>query len=360
MPGTNNFKTTLLSAAATAALLASAGVANAATPHPTPTTTSSEVSSTTDTTTALTTEQQLTQTQIISQTVLNHLNNVNINRQLDGAQVAGLPETGISAGEETAAVGQKLSAWTSFSYNEAENDSPGIAYESDTKSASIGLDYKLADPLTIGFFVSKSWSDTDSAFNGGGSETDGTTFGPYVSIAFNDWLSMDASYARTSSEIDNRRVAGGVTITGTQDSTTDYFAAGLTASHWFANSIGLSGRVGYSISETKNDAYVDSTGTAIASSSTDLDQLQVGGRAMYYTSNVMPYVGVTYINDVNAAAVRTAANPQPANDDDDFLLQAGLSLYGDTAFSGGIDLSYNAAREENDAWGIGANVSYSF
>lgn len=319
------------------------------------------ITPTTDTTTGTTTEQQINDAQRIGLTVQNHLFNIGAGRALEAAQFAGISQNGVSAGEQTQRIGQSLSVWSSASYNESENDSPGIAYDADTTSVSLGLDYRLGRPLTIGFFVSKSWTDTDSAFNGGGSETDGTTFGPYVSVTLADWLSADFSYALTNSDIDNRRVTpAGLTITGSQDSSTDFFSAGLNASHWYQNGIGVSGRLAYSYSETENDAYTDSTGTPIAASKTELGQVQIGGRVMYYMSNFMPYAGVTYINDINRDTVRTVANPQPANDEDDVLLQAGVSIFGDGPLSGGLDLSYNAAREENDAWGLGGSVSYAF
>ncbi|MDW3097126.1 MAG: autotransporter outer membrane beta-barrel domain-containing protein [Alphaproteobacteria bacterium] len=319
------------------------------------------VSSTSDTSSALLPEQIIDQTRIVSTTLNNHLTNIQAGHALENAQFAGMPMSGVSAGEDVAPLGQNVNAWVSYSRNESENDAPGIAYESDTDSVSAGLDFILGGPVTVGFFVSQSWTDTGSAFNAGGSDTDSTTFGPYLSVTITDWLSLDASYARTSSSTDNRRVtAAGVTVTGTQDGATNYYSFGAGLSHWFDGGIGVSGRLGYNSSNTKNDAYTDSTATVVASSKANLAQLQVGGRVMYYTQNFMPYIGATYINDVNRDKVRTAANPQPANDEDDVLLQAGVSLFGDTSFSGGLDLSYNAAREENEAWGIGGNVSYRF
>lgn len=319
------------------------------------------VSSTSDTSSALLPEQIIQQTQIVSTTVTNHLTNLQAGRALENTQVAGAPMSGVSAGENIEPLGQNVNAWVSYSHNETENDAPGIAYDADTDSVSVGLDFILGGPITVGFFVSQAWTDTSSAFNGGGSDTDSTTFGPYLSVTITDWLSLDASYAHTSSTTDNRRVtAAGVTVTGTQDGMTNYYSFGAGLSHWFEGGIGVSGRLGYNNSNTKNDAYTDSAATVIASSKSNLAQLQVGGRVMYYTQNFMPYIGATYINDVKRDKVRTAANPQPANDEDDVLLQAGVSLFGDTAFSGGLDVSYNAAREENDAWGIGGNVSYRF
>lgn len=337
------------------------GLSAANAQHMVAATDTSIVTSTSDTSTALLPEAQIQHTGIVSTTLNNHLTNLQSAKALENAQMVSVGSTGVSAGEQQAPLGQNLSVWLSYSHNEAENDSPGIAYDSDTDSITAGVDYILGGPLTIGFFVSQSWTDTDSAFNGGGSETDSTTFGPYVSVTLTDWLSFDASYARTNSSTDNTRVTAlGARVTGTQDGTTDFFSLGASASHWFQNSIGLSGRVGFNTSHTENDAYTDSTNTLIAGSKSDLKQVQIGGRVMYYTTNVMPYFGATYIADVDRENVRTAANPQPANDEDDVLLQAGVSLFGDTPFSGSLDLSYNAAREENEAWGIGGNVSYRF
>ena len=118
----------------------------------------------------------------------------------------------------------------------------------------------------------------------------------------------------------------GLLITGEQDASTWFGAVNLSATKWLDNNIGLTGRVGYSYSTSTNDAYIDSTATPVAETESDLGQLQVAGRVSYYTESVMPYIGLTYVHDVERE--RIIAAPLPSDDRDEFILNAGLSFFG--------------------------------
>ncbi|PKQ05272.1 MAG: hypothetical protein CVT72_10015, partial [Alphaproteobacteria bacterium HGW-Alphaproteobacteria-11] len=155
-----------------------------------------------------------------------------------------------------------------------------------------------------------------------------------------------------------RRTFLGATITGEQDASTWFGAVNLSATKWLDNNIGLTGRVGYSYSASTNDAYIDSTATPVAKSESDLGQLQVAGRVSYYTESVMPYIGLTYVHDVERE--RIIAAPLPSDDRDEFILNAGLSFFGTGAMSGGLDVSYNFNRDDTDGFGVGANLSFKF
>ncbi|MBX3492234.1 MAG: autotransporter outer membrane beta-barrel domain-containing protein [Parvibaculum sp.] len=300
---------------------------------------------------------QLVQQQQRDQTLRGFFDRLNLRRSGRGASgTADIGNTGLSAGD--AALTQALSVWLSANYNNAENDFPGIAYDADTYGVSLGLDYTVSNTVNVGAFVSYSNTDTTTPFNGGGSDTDSFTVGPYISVALTDIVSVDASVGYTFSKIDNRRVAGGLLITGEQDASTWFGAVNLSATKWLDNNIGLTGRVGYSYSTSTNDAYIDSTATPVAETESDLGQLQVAGRVSYYTESVMPYIGLTYVHDVERE--RIIAAPLPSDDRDEFILNAGLSFFGTGAVSGGLDLSYNFNRDDTDGFGVGANLSFKF
>lgn len=273
-----------------------------------------------------------------------------------GFGVSALGDTGLSAGD--AAMGNALSVWASANYNNAENSFPSIAYDADTYGASFGFDYAASEKVNVGAFLSYANTDTDTPFNGGGSDTDAYTFGPYISVMLNEILTADASIGYTFSEIENRSVVGAVTVTGEQDAETWFATANLSATKWFENNVGLTGRVGYSYSDSDNEAYVDSTGTPVAATDSQLGQLQVAARVSYYTQNVLPYIGVTYVNDIESE--RVVAAPLPSDDDDEFIVNAGATFFGEGPVSGGFDVSYNFGRDDTDGFGIGANISYRF
>ncbi len=315
------------------------------------------VTSSTPTQDGVGSEIQILQQQQRDETLRSFFDRLNLRRHGKGNQtVSAIGETGLSAGD--AVLSDKLSLWLSANYNNAENTFPAIAYDADTYGVSIGVDYTASDTVNVGAFLSYANTDTETPFNGGGSDTDAFSVGPYVSVMLNDLLTLDASVGYTFSQIDNRRVAGAVTITGEQDADTWFGTVNLSATKWLENNIGLTGRVGYSYSDSENDAYTDSTGTPVAGSDSQLGQLQIAARASYYTETALPYIGITYVNDVDSE--RVIAAPLPSDDEDEFIANAGVTFFGEGALSGGIDLSYNFGRDDTDGFGIGANVSFAF
>ncbi len=300
---------------------------------------------------------QLLQQQQRIEVLRGFFDRLNLRRAGKGSfGVSAIGDTGLSAGD--AALTNALSVWASANYNNAENSFPSIAYDADTYGFSLGLDYAASDTVNVGAFLSYANTDTETPFNGGGSDTDAYTVGPYVSVMLNEIFTVDASIGYTFSEIENRSVVGLVTVTGDQDAETWFASANISATKWFENNIGLTGRLGYSYSDSDNEAYVDSTGTPVAATESQLGQLQVAARVSYYTENVLPYIGLTYVNDIDNE--RVIAAPLPSDDDDEFIANAGATFFGEGPLSGGIDVSYNFGRDDTDGFGIGANVNYRF
>ena len=74
----------------------------------------------------------------------------------------------------------------------------------------------------------------------------------------------------------------------------------------------------------------------------------------------MPYIGATYVYDAISDNVTTTTPPQPDNDKDELRLDAGVNLFGNGAFSGGLSGNYSVLREQHESWGLGANISMRF
>ena len=339
-------------------LLSTASVALAAN-HETSSGSTFIASSTASTTGGIGPELQLQEQQHRQAIIDGHLTTIRLGQQTRNgnapADYAGGFE-GIAAGDEA---GSQLSVWTSVNYSEAESDFAATAYKSDTTSGSIGLDYVVSDQVSVGAFLSYGETDTTSAFNGGGSDTQSITFGPYVSLVVDDIFSVDGSIGYTSSSIDSTRLVGAVIGTGKQDGDTVFVSANLNAQKWYGN-WGVGGRAGFSYSSTDNDSYTDSLGTTFAATESGLGQLQLGAKLSYYTANLLPYFGATYMYDAISDDVITTTPLQPANDNDEVQLEAGIALFGDGAWSGGLSGNYSLLREEYDAWGIGGNISFQF
>lgn len=85
---------------------------------------------------------------------------------------------GVSNGEEISALTDRLSIWASGNYSEAESTFTATAFESETTSGAVGLDYAVSDFATVGATVSYAETDTVSSFNGGGSDSEVYTIAP--------------------------------------------------------------------------------------------------------------------------------------------------------------------------------------
>lgn len=304
---------------------------------------------------------QIYQMAILTSLLQNHLYRLQLAQQRNAPSSPDMSGnlTGIAAGEQASALTDKLSIWASANYSEAESDFAPTAYKSETVGGSVGVDYILSDYVTLGAFLSYNDTDTNSSFNGGSADTQAITFGPYASFVVDDMFNIDASIAYTTSDIDNTRTVGAVVATGNQDGDSMFVSVGLNAMKWYDN-IGVSGRLGWTYSDTDNDAYTDSLGTAFAATDSQLGQISLGGKVSYYGGGYMPYIGATYRYDAISDNVTTVAPPSPANDKDEVQLEAGISLFGDGPLSGGISGNYTVLREEFDGWGVGGNISYRF
>lgn len=331
-----------------------------ASPHAT---TGFVATSTSGTTSALAPDLLMDEQKVREALLTPHLFTLFLLQQIANGQkpagYAGGFETGVAAGEQAAVMSDKVSVWSSINYSEAESDFTATAYDSETVSGSVGLDYILSKFVTLGAYISYSDTDTNSTFNGGSSDTESFSIGPYASFVVDDMFSIDASIGYSTSDIDNSRTVGAVVATGNQDGDTVFMSIGLNGMKWYDN-IGVSGRLGWSYSDTDNDAYTDSLGTAFAATDSQLGQIQLGGQVSYYTENFMPYFGATYVYDAISDDVTTVAPPQPDNDKDEVRLDAGVNIFGSGAISGGLSANYTVLREDYEGWGVGGNVSLRF
>ena len=255
-------------------------------------------------------------------------------------------------------LGDDASVWASGSHNSAENDFAATAFESDTKSASFGGDVRLDEIATLGAFLSLSDTESSTSFNGGGSETNTVSFGPYVSAVVNENVFVDASFGFLFMESDNRRtpVGGGTVITGGQGGTGMFGAANLNYSRWLEN-VNLNGRVGVTAANVRNESYTDSTGVAIAGFGSETVQLQLEAQASYFFDNFAPFVRFGYNVEASPDIATAPGTPQPANDKDEFTVGGGVNLFGFGPVSGGINYSRTLARSEFSSWTVVGQIS---
>ncbi len=308
----------------------------------------------------LASEHQRVSSGIILKHISNRTQAIALRRNgAPAAKTSGLYEefgSGVSAGDGNNGV----TGFVSLSYNKAEDDFVTTAYDSDTTSFSLGGDKSINDKLTVGVSGGYSSTDTSTTFNSGGSDTTGWNLAPYLSYAINQNISFDASVGYSTSEADNKRVAAGTTITGTQDSNSKFLSLGANYSHWIEN-IGLSGNTGYTYSKSSSDAFTESNGTAIASSNSTFRQVHIGGQAMYYMENMMPSISLAWQKEVGKKRMTVGAGQAaPSNDSDEFVLGIGISFFGEGPLTGGINGSKTFSRDNFDSTSISANIAIAF
>ncbi len=290
------------------------------------------------------------------QPINSHINFIQFRQSLVNAPETAVIayETGLSAGD--AASG--LSLWSSSIYTDFEDDKTGSKYDGDGVSVSVGMDKAFMDGMFVsGLSLAYDDSETSSAFNNGGTDTDSFTISPYLSYMLNNTYGLDFSFGWGQGDTDmHRDDLLGVKTSGSQDSDHSFYSVGISGNHWLQN-ISLGWRLGYYYSKTNYDSYTetdtDGLTTNIDDSSNKIGQIAASVQAGYYLKTWMPYVKVTYENE-------TTRSPSSAADDDGFVWELGANLFGSGPFSGGASISTKSGRGSYESISAIARLSYAF
>ncbi|RLA21464.1 MAG: hypothetical protein DRQ61_08510 [Gammaproteobacteria bacterium] len=258
------------------------------------------------------------------------------------------PANGMSAGDAT----NGLSGWASFTSGNADDDTPGLSYDSDVDTYSFGLDTQFNESLLGGVSLTIEDTEVRSDFNNGKSETDGYTIAPYIAYVIDETFSIDGSAGYSWTETDMKR--NNSAVSGSQDGNSYFLSVNANATHWI-NSVNLTGRVGYLYSKSELDSFTESDTTRVSSSDSYLGQFQFNATAAYYTEHVMPYFSATYEKD--AKLTKVVGSP---NDDSGMVYSIGANVYNYGPISGGLAYTLVSDRDniDNDSWS--ANIAMQF
>ena len=245
------------------------------------------------------------------------------------------PAAGITPVAEGGAgpLGDGWTLWHTSSFTWQKDRRAPVANRGEAASFTIGLDRELAAGLTGGISANYIHTSLDTFFNAGKSRTDGFSIGPYASLAFSDWLSLDASAAYVHNREKMRRALPGA-ATGRRHSDGYVLSAALSASKWFGGVL-LSGKAGVIASRDAWDAYTESDGTPHAAETNRLVQGQAELSASWWLDPFLPHAGVMYAYDLSS-------NDPNRIDRDDFTFSGGLAWYGSGRWEG---LSADLAAE---------------
>lgn len=260
---------------------------------------------------------------------------------------------GRSAGDTFA----NWSPWLSYARTSSENNLSSTAYDGTQDSFLLGADYTFSERLVAGLAVGYENNEVTTAFNGGSLDNKGYTFAPYIAYLLTDTISIDGTVGYSNLSIDQTRInfgGGGNVILADTDADRWFVASNLNTFHRYRD-LSLLGRVGIIYSEDDQDGYAErgAGGQAVASNKSEFGQLQIGGEVAYSVHAIEPFASVYYEYDYESETPQVAAGQAaPSRDDDDFRISAGFRYFGNSGFTGALEYSGIAGREDYDSHSI--------
>lgn len=257
---------------------------------------------------------------------------------------------GVAAGANTA----KWNVWASGNRNDT-----GFAQTNSTfnfggiqNAVTIGGDYRLSPVSTVG--ISASYDDGSvRPENGGGLKVTnvGVNVAPYFAYQFNKNYSMDAALGVGWGSL--KRAGGSALFIPDYDGDTQRRFAGvnLNSGHWYGN-LQVSGKASAFYSHQHNDTAVGGLDEATKY----LLQGRLGVQTAYWMGNgLMPYVGLTYVNDISRNTT-----PGLSLDKDGFIAGVGLNYFSKGGITGGISYTSEFGRHDviNNVFTANVNVRF--
>ena len=271
-------------------------------------------------------------------------------------------------GMAAAALGDRARLWASVAWTSFDEDHPPIAFNGDSISGFLGADYLFTDRFVAGLAVGAENTDVTSTFNAGGSNSDGITGLGYAAFVLNRYLSADASFGYTGVyDIDQRRTALGLPITGSTDGWRWFGAANINGTYtidgWTA-----SANAGYLRSSSHTDGFTESNGNVVPSGNTELGQVRVGGRVSYSLPalqpnlpRITPFVSGLFEWDHDRTKISVAQGQAvPPDDRTDFVVGGGLNFAFSDRISGGIEATTVLGRANFNATTVSGNIRFVF
>ncbi len=251
--------------------------------------------------------------------------------------------------------------WFNGAYTSLSNDFTATAYDGDVITGMVGIDYRLNDRLTIGVAGGYETTDLDTTFNLGSYNQDGYSVTPYMVFRISRNFAVNAAGTYSWLSTDVSRTGGAVT--GNFDSTRATGAVNLVG-NWSAGKWRFGTILGYLYINQDDDGYVESTGAAIASTTTEIGQGRVGGRIGYNLGKVETYFSGRYEYDFTAPGSQTIVTTGGAvstpNDRSGFTLAAGLRFQLAPNVSGGLEGTTTQGRDNQDIYGVNGTLRFEF
>lgn len=271
-----------------------------------------------------------------------------------------------------------VNAWFNTSWSSPRDEFRLTRYDSDIWTLTVGADMPIINEnLIFGVFGSYTNSDVDTSFNNGDVESKLGTIGPYFAYTLNQYLGFDMTVAGVFGEHDNvigSTVPGALNLRGDQETDGFFVSMNANANYWVGN-WGVQGRLGFLHSDMETDSYnLGGAGAGgvpirVPGSNNELTQIQTALQLNYFYDKglpklegvmAMPFFRVTFNYDIDHENIQLPVGPQAENDDDEVVLNWGVTLFGNGPVSGSVEAGYTAGRADFESWQMSGTVSYAF
>jgi hypothetical protein len=262
----------------------------------------------------------------------------------------GVASSGQKTGMAAGGAAQAWNVWGNISSTDSSYDRSGFTKSSgDVLNSIVGGDYKFGS-MVAG--VSAAFDRGNGSLGAAPATviTKGITIAPYMGMMLTKNLSLDASLGFGQGKFSSAGT--------TADADRTFFAANANYVTWLGN-FQLTGK-GNLISavEKYGDTKTNGATNANTASKNKLDQARLGVEVGYWMNGLMPYLGLTYTNDMRLGTALSNGAPWDRNA---FLLFLGLNFFSlKNGVTGGIVYSQEEGRSSSKNKNLVANISVRF
>ncbi|MFN0160867.1 MAG: autotransporter domain-containing protein [Burkholderiales bacterium] len=264
-----------------------------------------------------------------------------------------------------AAGAARWNAWLAIGENQVGNSFQPTQSGGNVGLTMLGVDYTFGGGVVAG--VAATWDRTRvtaQSLNNGRINASGYNIAPYVSIPLGrNWL-IDASIGFGKNDIDVLDNSPNPAPSASGSTTSDRTFTSLALSYaQVSGSMQWSGKINWVTNEDKIAAFTftpAAVGGPVPASTLRVSQLRAGGQVAFNAGVLVPYVGLTYIYDLQSPQAPTFRGQTPANDKDSLLVSLGVNIASRGAVSGGLLFTSETGRKQfkNDV--LLANIAVRF
>ena len=283
----------------------------------------------------------------------------------------------VAAAEKVAGLGapDPWALWVGYARSKYDSSVQVAPYDADLDSYRIGIDRFFGGKYLLGLAVLYEKLDTDTQYNGGGQDVDGTTVAPYFSWLINERYSLDLNagygwFDASQKRIDPTGTPGSPPILRSSYDARRRFASATlnylrTRDNWT-----FGGRLGYLYSVEEQDGYTETGGPSarrVNSRTLRLGQLYVGPDAAYFFGNGLEaYGALLYRYDVtrndgrDGGGLPSAVGATQPDDKDEWDWSLGLRYYAKRNVTLGVEYLQTEGRDkfDNQVWSLLARFEF--